>query len=325
MHKAFTGTASAGAALVTAAILCATSVAAEPAGPVPLATSSPVPVASPRPTVKVKPVRRLHAVRPEPVSVKPVLVRISRPAFTLNTKPEVDLRDEARTLGVYQTRVQGLRGTCSVFALSFLLDFMYAKHFGQQNADFSEEFLNYASNEAIGEKRDGGFFDDLDLGYQTFGDVGEASAPYANAFNPNLTYSAAVLAQGRDLAPRLKAHFIKPWDPNTGLLPTQLLSIMLQIHEGRPVAAGLRWPREGKFKTETIAGITMMTAPPAADVYDGHSIVFVGYKVSDLFPGGGYLVFRNSWGSDFMDDGYGYMSFDYAKKYTNDLVEYVLK
>ena len=41
------------------------------------------------------------------------------------------------------------------------------------------------------------------------------------------------------------------------------------------------------------------------------------------FPGGGYLVFRNSWGTGFMDGGYGYMSFDYANKYTNDLLEYV--
>ena len=29
-------------------------------------------------------------------------------------------------------------------------------------------------------------------------------------------------------------------------------------------------------------------------------------------------------GSPFMEDGYGYMSFDYANKYANDLVEYVL-
>jgi hypothetical protein len=42
-------------------------------------------------------------------------------------------------------------------------------------------------------------------------------------------------------------------------------------------------------------------------------------------PGDGpFVVVRNSWGSTFMEDGYGYMSFDYANKYANDAVEYVL-
>jgi C1A family cysteine protease len=59
-----------------------------------------------------------------------------------------------------------------------------------------------------------------------------------------------------------------------------------------------------------------------SDVFDGHSIDFVGYKVSKSFPGEGYFVFRNSWGTGFGEKGYGYMSFEYAMKYTNDLVQY---
>ena len=60
----------------------------------------------------------------------------------------------------------------------------------------------------------------------------------------------------------------------------------------------------------------------AGEVYDGHSVVFVGYKQSKNFPGGGYLIFRNSWGTDFGEQGYGYMSFEYASAYTNELLEY---
>ena len=110
---------------------------------------------------------------------------------------------------------------------------------------------------------------------------------------------------------------------NTGLQASQLLAILFQLKQGRPVAAGLRWPKEGKFATEKILGVTLMKTPPPADVVDGHSIDFVGYKVSKAFPGEGYLIFRNSWGIGFGDNGYGYMSFDYASKYVNDLVEYV--
>jgi hypothetical protein len=274
----------------------------------------------PAPMQRVQQIR----MRPQRLRAQPVLVKIIRPRFQLDNKPEVDLRDEAKSLGVYATRAQGDRNTCSVFAMTFLLDFMYAKHFNLKNADYSEEFLNLASNLAIGEKSDGGFFDAIDMGYQKYGDVGEAVAPYKVSFDPNLTYPAGTMSQAGSLAPRLKPHFIKEWDVNTGLLPSQLLGIIFQLKQGRPVAAGLRWPKEGKFKTDTVLGVTMMTAPAPADVFDGHSIAFVGYKVSDKFPGGGYLVFRNSWGSGFMEDGYGYMSFDYANKYTNDAVEYVL-
>lgn len=289
-----------------------------------LACSAPVPLLA-APRLVQQPQQSLEIkARPIRLPATPIRIRIPRPTFTLNNKPEVDLRGQAKALGVYAAREQGARNTCSVFAMSFLLDFMYARHYGMKNANFSEEFLNLASNLAINQKQDGGFFDDINLGYQKYGDVDEATAPYAPAFNPNLAYPPAVMTKAAALAPRLKPHFIKAWDVNTGLKPTQLLAILAQLKQGRPVAAGLRWPKDGKFKTEKILGVTMMTAPAPADVFDGHSIAFVGFKVSDAFPGGGYLVFRNSWGNGFMDDGYGYMSFDYANKYTNDAVEYVL-
>ena len=274
------------------------------------------------PVVTASVTRAQIAARPKRLRVRPVDVRISRPIFVLDNKPEVDLRPEIEALGI-PVRAQGGRNTCSVFATTFLLDFMYAKHYGVKNADYSEEFLNYASNKAIGQNDDGGFFDALDLGYQQSGDVPEAMLPYSASFNPNLAVNAATKAKAAALQPRLKPHFIKPWDVNTGLLPSQLLSILAQLKQGRPVAAGLRWPKDGKFKTEKILGVTMMTAPAPEDVFDGHSIDFVGFKVSNKFPGGGYLVFRNSWGAGFMDGGYGYMSFDYANKYTNDLLQYV--
>lgn len=279
---------------------------------------------APQPLTRTGQATRAQVImRPQRLPATPVRVRIARPVFVIDNKPEVDLRPEIAALGI-PVRDQGGRNTCSVFAMTFLIDFMHAKHYGVTGANFSEEFLNYASNLAIGEKDDGGFFDALNLGYQQYGDVDEGSAPYKASFNPNSTYDAGTMSKAASLSPRLKPHFIKAWDVNTGLLPSHLLGTLFQLKQGRPVAAGLRWPKDGKFKTEKILGVTMMTAPAPADVSDGHSIVFVGYKVSDKFPGGGYLVFRNSWGTDFMEDGYGYMSFDYANKYTNDLVEYVL-
>jgi hypothetical protein len=167
---------------------------------------------------------------------------------------------------------------------------------------------------------DGGFFDQLDKGYQKYGMVNESMVPYKSSFIPNTNLRPAILATGSGLAPRLKPHFIKPWNVNTGLQASQPLSIIAQLKQGRPVAAGLRWPKS--FATEKILDVTLMKTPPPSDVVDGHSIDFVGFKASKSFPGEGYLIYRNSWGPGFGDNGYGYMSFEYAMKYVNDLVQY---
>ena len=66
-----------------------------------------------------------------------------------------------------------------------------------------------------------------------------------------------------------------------------------------------------------------MKTPPANEVFDGHSIDLVGYKASNAFPSGGYFIFRNSYGTGFGAEGYGFMSFDHAKKYVNDAVYYL--
>jgi C1A family cysteine protease len=105
------------------------------------------------------------------------------------------------------------------------------------------------------------------------------------------------------------------------LLPGQLSALLDELRSGIPVATGLRWPNN--FSTQTIKGIPVMKTPGPKGVTDGHSIAFVGFKTDSSFPGGGYLIFRNSWGKMFQEDGYGYMPFKYAKEYANDVVKYV--
>jgi hypothetical protein len=260
--------------------------------------------------------------RPRRIVAKPIRVQIVRPVFKFDNKPDVDLRPEIDALGIAIRPSQLSRGTCSVFAMTFLLEFMYAKNFGLKSQDFSEEYLNLVSNLATGQTVDGGFFDEIDQGYQKHGIVNETLVPYKSFFDPNLKVRPATMKQGAAIAPRLKPHFIKPWDVNTGLTNAQLLSVISQLKSGRPVAAGLRWPVQEKFAFEKVLGVPLIKMVQPSEVFDGHSIDFVGYKVSKHFPGEGYFIFRNSWGTDFGDKGYGYMSFAYAMKYTNDLVQY---
>ncbi|HEU4389722.1 MAG TPA: hypothetical protein VFV34_18095, partial [Blastocatellia bacterium] len=192
------------------------------------------------------------------VVVAPIVIKTEQPLFSFDNKPEVDLRPEIGSLGISVRPTQSGRGTCSVFAMTFLLEFMYAKNYGFKSPDFSEEYLNFASNLALGQKVDGGFFDEIDLGYQKYGIVDEALVPYKSAFNPALTVSAETSKKGTAIAPRLKPHFIKPWDVNTGLSAAQLLSIIVQLKSGRPVAAGLRWPVQNKFAFEKVLGIPLI-------------------------------------------------------------------
>ena len=46
-----------------------------------------------------------------------------------------------------------------------------------------------------------------------------------------------------------------------------------------------------------------MKIPPPSGVFDGHSVAFVGYHSSKAFPGGGYFIFRNSWGDGLRRQG----------------------
>jgi C1A family cysteine protease len=60
--------------------------------------------------------------------------------------------------------------------------------------------------------------------------------------------------------------------------------------------------------------------PAKNPMFDGHSIDLVGFREGNQFPGGGYFIFRNSFGPRFGQDGYGFISFDYMRNYANDAI-----
>ncbi|MFA6126037.1 MAG: NPCBM/NEW2 domain-containing protein [Bacteroidales bacterium] len=212
-------------------------------------------------------------------------------------------------------RNQGGRGTCSVFAIVGLMEFEYA-HRANRKVNLSVEYLNWASNQVTGETEDGSFFSDALDGLHKYGICEDSLFPYYAAnYTKKVAPSAAALKDGWK---RRKAEniWIKQWDPNTGMTEDQIQQVKAQIRSGHPVAIGFQWPKgEDRFRKFENG---MMSIPPREGVFDGHSIIMVGYKEDPGARGGGYFTFRNSHGSGYGVEGYGKMPYEYLSNYAND-------
>ncbi len=266
-------------------------------------------------TARATPTVQFVAVR-----AKPTVHKFVPPKFIVNNKPDVDLRPKIAQNNL-QVKHQGNRNTCSVFAITFCLEFLFAtqKGFGIAT-DFSEEYLNTMKNVACNIKKDGGFFSQIAQGYAMYGIYMTGLVPYKAAYDPNYKVPNEYVAVAMKWD-RAKSHFIKEWNPNNGASQIQIDQACAYLSQNIPVAGGFLWPNNLQF--ETIAGLQVMKTPASkSQVFDGHSVALVGFKKSNFFPGGGYFILRNSWGKGWGEDGYAYMSFDYVKKYANDLFAY---
>ena len=239
---------------------------------------------------------------------------------TAENKPDKDLRP-AFSNHRMEVRDQGNRGTCSIFAVMTCVQFVLATKDKFHPGDFSPEYLNYVKNVANNLSQDGGFFSEIDKGYDGYSIFLESKVPYQSSFDPNYKVPQPDITAAEKWT-RLKSDFVKDWDNTKGATDEEIKDVCDYLDKGIPVAAGFLWPDQGSFKTRAVQGVDVMVTPARSDVFDGHSIVLVGYKRSKAFAGGGYFIFRNSWGPDWGDHGYGYMPFRYVKSYCNDIIAY---
>ncbi len=92
-----------------------------------------------------------------------------------------------------------------------------------------------------------------------------------------------------------------------------------QLDDNRPVVLSVKTFPSWDFRTtEETGDITLPFPGEASD--GGHAICLVGYLLDTTAPGGGRLIFRNSWGKSWATKsqaaaGYGTMPFEYVKKY----------
>jgi len=219
----------------------------------------------------------------------------------------VDLRPLLERWGLGARR-QGKRGTCSVFTVVGALEYAVARE-QQRGRRLSVEFLNWAAHRAVGRAADGGFFSELWKGYSVYGICPEEELPYREQYDAALEPEARVLEAARRLQGLgLRWHWIKEWDVRTGLTAAQFEAIRDTLARGWPVCGGFRWPKQARW-----AGVVLQMCPPDA-VYDGHSVLLVGYRDDERQPGGGVFLIRNS-GGEGRD---GCLPYEYARVYMND-------
>ena len=238
----------------------------------------------------------------------PVPLPPSTGAAPSNACPNhVDLRPTLQQWGL-TPRVQGARPTCSVFTVVGALEFGIARQQGHVSR-LSVEFLNWAGNQVVHQDQDGGFFSDLWKGFAAYGICAEEEFPYQPKFGASrkpapslLTNAQAVLSLG------LQFNWIKRWNVKTGLTDAQVENIKRILSRGWPVCGGFRWPKQAAWEKEVL-----QMCPPDA-VYDGHSLLLIGYRDDAAQSGGGIFLFRNTSaaGRD------GAMPYAYAQAYMND-------
>lgn len=245
-----------------------------------------------------------------PFLVLPLLALLALSAFAADTPPNlVDLRPKLRDWGL-ESRTQGGRGTCSVLAIAGALEYAAAKKQGH-GTRLSVEFSNWAGHKATGRTADGGFFSEIWRGFETYGACPEADLPYRAQYDADLQPPVEALEHAKAMkALGLRLHWIKEWDVKTGMTEEQLQDIKRTLDREWPVCGGMRWPKQAQWKDD------LLQMCPPEEVFDGHSVLLVGYREDAKKPGGGVFLIRNS-GGDGRD---GYLSYEYVRTYMNDAV-----
>lgn len=228
-------------------------------------------------------------------------------------------------------RSQGKRGTCSVFTVVGAIEYAaaankwlvpVASETQEASAEaessppfLSVEFANWAKNQVASERTrrrgregyvtDGGFFSSIWAGFTAHGICREASMPYRDSFDPQITPSDTALEEAKRFqSVRLELDWIKEWNPNTGLDAGQIRRIKETLSEGIPVCVGLRWPNRARWENGALAMV------PPEDVHDGHSVLFIGYSERDAV-----FIYRNTQNPRRNEQ----MTFEYAANYANDV------
>lgn len=233
---------------------------------------------------------------------------------------EVDLRPRFRELGL-GVKDQGRRPSCSVFAVVSALEYQNARLAGRPEK-LSEEYLLWAlrrstrrvelarantdvlTSEVDETTGDAGFTLPETVGaLRAFGIPLQEAMP--NTFGVGMHAiadpSEELIAQARSRR-KFFIHFISPRDTEA-----QLACLVNALNAEVPVPIGVRWPHETTVRTGYLS-----QQKPVRD--SAHAVTLVGYRCDTGQLKDAVFIFKNSYGPQWGQAGYGLATFGYLKE-----------
>lgn len=207
-------------------------------------------------------------------------------------------------------RHQGKRGTCVAHAICAVLECAFRSS-GQPPLDLSEQFLYWLCKMNDGAPNASGTWQRVAVPLSLqYGVPNESAWPY----NPLKTAS-----QNQGPPPTALGNQPASGRATQGVVldPRWVEAICAQLDGGR--AVGVSVPVFDNWTIALLSGDIPMPIP-GRKPSGGHAMCAVGYGFDDGYLGGGYVIVRNSWGTDWgmnspFGPGHGTLPFAYLRNF----------
>jgi uncharacterized protein YvpB len=95
--------------------------------------------------------------------------------------------------------------------------------------------------------------------------------------------------------------------------PTRINNLVNALNAGVPIAIGIAWPNYRTLRTGFLDGQKPVTG-------SGHAVTLVGYTSASGRLEDTVFIFKNSYGAEWGQGGYGTVTYAYLHNYLNDAV-----
>jgi len=198
---------------------------------------------------------------------------------------------------------QGHVGSCTAFSFIGLMEYNYNKYASAPSGEqdiFSEKFLYYITRVKVENQAptqdDGAYIRDVLKASKIFGVCKEISCPYYT--NGKIEYYAPPSDNMYDEAQKFQILQYARVDERNMLATCKVL-----IDNERPFVGGFLCYEN---LHENVRGQIPL---PKGRICGGHAVLFVGYDDNKKL-----LKFKNSWGVNWGDNGYGYLPYHFMER-----------
>lgn len=217
----------------------------------------------------------------------PPVRKIFRPILAADLPRKVDIRASCPPI-----RDQGDLGSCTAHAVVGAMETL-EKTFKEKTQDYSELFEYFMARRRIA-----GLVGDTGVSIR---DGIKAAAQFGIALESCWPY----LTWRFDIEPDACIDQAKQFQALTYVSLYTVHDIKATVNEGLPVCIGFS-------VFDNLAGGPDVPLPYGYEEIGGHAVLIVGYDDDYVIDGNkGAFIFRNSWGKDWGEDGYGYLPYWY--------------